>query len=83
MGFMKPKVAAPPPPPPPPPVAEPAEMERSVALAEEEMTRQRRGRRGRGSTIVAGGMLSGGSATPTGYTYFIGVNYERTHQVSY
>jgi hypothetical protein len=52
MSFLSPpKAIAPPPPPPPPP--EP-DMELGAALAEEGVRRQRVGRKGRGSTIVAG-----------------------------
>ena len=49
--FQPPRVPPPPPPPPPPP--EP-DMELGAALAEEGVRRQRAGRVGRGSTIVAG-----------------------------
>ena len=49
--FQPPRVITPPPPPPPPP--EP-DMELGAALAEEGVRRQRAGRVGRGSTIVAG-----------------------------
>lgn len=63
MGIFQPP-RMPPPPPPPPPPPEP-DMELGAALAEEGVRRQRAGRVGRGSTIVAGllGQQSGTSKT--------------------
>lgn len=61
--FSPPSIPAPPPPPPPP--AE-ADYERAAALSEEAMTEERKRRKGRGSTIVAGAL--GEQATPTGGT---------------
>ena len=49
--FSPPRVI---PQPPPPPVPEEPDMELGAALAEEGVRRQRAGRVGRGSTIVAG-----------------------------
>ena len=53
MSFLSPPRTPPPPPPPPSPPPEP-DMELGAALAEEGVRRQRAGRVGRGSTIVAG-----------------------------
>jgi len=61
--FSPPSIPAPPPPPPPP--AE-ADYERAAALSEEAMTEERKRRKGRGSTIVAGAL--GEQAAPTGGT---------------
>lgn len=63
MSFMKPKVYTPPPPPAPEPIAEP-DYKRAAALSEEAVASERRGRKGRGSTVVAGVM--GDQAAPTG-----------------
>lgn len=67
MSFLKPKVYTPPPPPAPEPIAEP-DYKRAAALSEEAMAGERRGRKGRASTVVAGVMgdqmpEAGGSAT--------------------
>ena len=53
MSFFQPPRIIPQPPPPPAPPPEP-DMELGAALAEEGVRRQRAGRVGRGSTIVAG-----------------------------
>jgi hypothetical protein len=64
MSFLTPKAPPPPPPPPPPPSPDRPEIAaRTEALTQEAMTMERRRRRGRGSTIIAGA-LEGGAATP-------------------
>jgi len=50
----------PPPPPPPPPVPD---MARSAAMADEALASERRLRKGRGSTIVAGALQDDKRAT--------------------
>ena len=65
MSFLKPKVYTPPPPPAPEPIAEP-DYKRAAALSEEAVASERRGRKGRGSTVIAGVM--GEQASPTGGT---------------
>lgn len=70
MSFLKPKVYTPPPPPAPEPIAEP-DYKRAAALSEEAVAGERRGRKGRASTVVAGVMgdqmpaAGGGATKPT------------------
>ena len=56
MSFLRPKTITVPTAPSPPPVAEKVDYERAAAMSEEAVAQARR-RRGRGSTIVAGGAL--------------------------
>ena len=70
MSFLRPKTVTPPPPPPPPPP--PMEMGeedtvRAEAMADEAVRTQRR-KRGRRSTIVAGGMVEGEGSPSYGGT---------------
>ena len=72
MSFLKPKVYTPPPPPAPEPIAEP-DYKRAAALSDEAVSAERKKRKGRGSTVVAGVMGdqtgatggAGGSGSPT------------------
>jgi hypothetical protein len=57
--FKAPSIPAPPPPPEPPAQAD---YERAAALSEEAMAEERKRRKGRGATIVAGAL--GDQATP-------------------
>lgn len=65
MSFLKPKIYTPPPPPAPEPIAEP-NYKRAAALSEEAMAGERRGRKGRKSTVVAG--IMGEQMEPEGGT---------------
>ena len=60
MSFLRPKVNIPPPPPPPEPPqqADSADTQRAAAMAEENARQQQLRRKGRGSTIVAGGLTA-------------------------
>ena len=60
MSMFKPKMPAPPP---VPEVPEEPDMAQAAALSEEAMTTERKRRKGRGSTIVAG--LTGNSKATT------------------
>ena len=72
MSFLKPKVYMPPPPPAPEPIAEP-DFKRAAALSDEAVSAERKKRKGRGSTVVGGGVMgdetatggTGGSGSPT------------------
>ena len=70
MSFLRPKVNIPPPPPAPEPPAEP-DYARAAALSEQAVAQERKKRRGRGSTIVAGQLgetstsMSSTGGTPT------------------
>ncbi len=69
MSFLKPKVYTPPPPPAPEPIAEP-DYKRAAALSDEAVSAERKKRKGRGSTVVGGGVMgdetaTGGSGSPT------------------
>ena len=57
MSFLRPKINIPPPPPPPEPPDEP-DYERAAAMATENEKNERSRRKGRGSTIVAGGLTA-------------------------
>jgi len=63
MSFLKPKITIPPPPAAPEPPEEP-DYERAAAIAGEAEKGERTRRKGRGSTIVAGG-LTGSKSTDT------------------
>ena len=65
MGFLKPKVIVPPPPPPLPEVTK-IDQERASALAQEAMTEERKRRKGRPSTVVAGTGALGGKMQESG-----------------
>ena len=65
MSFLKPKVYMPPPPSAPEPIAEP-DFKRAAALSDEAIAKERKQRKGRGSTVVAGVM--GGQTGATGGT---------------
>ncbi len=65
MGFLKPKVIVPPPPPALPEVTK-IDQERASALAQEAMTEERKQRRGRKSTVVAGTGALGGQTQESG-----------------
>tara|TARA_R100001510_G_C7574612_1_gene149797 strand:- start:440 stop:649 length:210 start_codon:yes stop_codon:yes gene_type:complete len=58
MSFLRPKINIPPPPPAPEPPEEP-DYERAAAMATENERNERSRRKGRGSTIVAGGLTAG------------------------
>ena len=72
MSFLKPKVYVPPPPTAPEPIAEP-DYKRAAALSDEAVSAERKKRKGRKSTVVAGVMGdqigatgdTGGSGSPT------------------
>ena len=69
MSFLRPKTVTPPPPPPPPPPMEMGREDtvRAEAMADEAVRTQRR-RRGRRSTIVAGGLVEGDGSPSYGGT---------------